>query len=42
MRRRAPIILGYVGAMNPQDSVDYLARALKCLAFDVTRKDFFV
>lgn len=34
-------ILGYVGAMNPQDGVDHLLRALQCLLKDLGRSDFF-
>src|SRR5262249_9176702 len=34
-------ILCYVGAMNPQDGVDYMLRALQHLAFTLGRKDFF-
>ncbi len=41
LRARAGVILGYIGAMNPQDGVDYLLRALKHLAFDLNRSDFY-
>ncbi|MEW6442910.1 MAG: glycosyltransferase family 4 protein [bacterium] len=34
-------ILGYLGAMNPQDGVDYLLRSLKRLRFDLGRDDFY-
>ena len=34
-------ILCYVGAMNPQDGVDYMLRALRHLAFTLGRKDFY-
>jgi glycosyltransferase involved in cell wall biosynthesis len=34
-------ILVYVGAMNPQDGVDYLLRALQHLAFEMGRTDFY-
>jgi glycosyltransferase involved in cell wall biosynthesis len=34
-------ILCYVGAMNPQDGVDYMLRALQHLAFTLDRKDFY-
>jgi glycosyltransferase involved in cell wall biosynthesis len=34
-------ILGYVGAMNPQDGVDYLLRALRHLVHDLKRTDFY-
>jgi len=33
-------ILGYVGAMNPQDGVDYMLRALGHLRHDLKRTDF--
>jgi glycosyltransferase involved in cell wall biosynthesis len=38
MRRH---LLGYIGAMNPQDGVDYLLRALWHLAYELGRRDFF-
>lgn len=34
------IILGYVGAMNPQDGVDYLLRALYHLRYDFKKTNF--
>jgi glycosyltransferase involved in cell wall biosynthesis len=34
-------ILGYVGAMNPQDGLDYLLRALSHLVHDLKRTDFY-
>jgi len=34
-------ILGYVGAMNPQDGIDYLLRALGHLVHDLKRTDFY-
>jgi len=34
-------ILGYVGAMNPQDGIDYLLRALAHLIHDLKRTDFY-
>ncbi|RMF34849.1 MAG: glycosyltransferase WbuB [Chloroflexi bacterium] len=40
LRRRAPIIIAYVGAMGPQDGVDYLLRALHHLVVDLHRSDF--
>jgi glycosyltransferase involved in cell wall biosynthesis len=40
LRRRGRIILGYVGAMNPQDGVDYLLRALGHLLHTLKRSDF--
>jgi glycosyltransferase involved in cell wall biosynthesis len=41
LKAKAPIILGYVGAMNPQDGVDYLLRALGHVVHDRHRKDFY-
>jgi glycosyltransferase involved in cell wall biosynthesis len=41
LRSKGKTILGYVGAMNPQDGVDYLLRALRCLVHDLDRKDFY-
>lgn len=41
LRQKAPIILGYVGVMGPQDGIDYLLRALRHLAYDLGRRDFF-
>jgi glycosyltransferase involved in cell wall biosynthesis len=35
------IVLGYVGAMNPQDGVDHLLVALSHLVHDFNRRDFF-
>ena len=40
LRQRAKIILGYLGAMNPQDGVDYLLRSLDCLRNRLKRDDF--
>jgi glycosyltransferase involved in cell wall biosynthesis len=40
LRGRAKVILGYLGAMNPQDGVDYLLRALDCLRHKLNRSDF--
>ncbi len=34
-------ILGYVGAMNPQDGVDYLLRSLRDLRYKLERRDFY-
>jgi glycosyltransferase involved in cell wall biosynthesis len=34
-------ILCYIGAMNPQDGVDYMLRALRHLAFTLGRRDFY-
>jgi len=39
LRHRAHTILGYVGAMGPQDGVDYLVRALYHLIYDLGRHD---
>jgi glycosyltransferase involved in cell wall biosynthesis len=41
LRQRANTILGYVGLMGPQDSVDYLLRALYHLIYDLGRRDVF-
>jgi glycosyltransferase involved in cell wall biosynthesis len=41
LKRKASTIFGYVGAMNPQDGVDYLLRALGHLAHDLKRTDFY-
>jgi glycosyltransferase involved in cell wall biosynthesis len=40
LRRTGKTILGYVGAMNPQDGVDYLLRALQHLR-KLGRDDFY-
>jgi len=34
-------ILGYVGALNPQDGVDYLLYALRDLVYKLNKKDFY-
>jgi glycosyltransferase involved in cell wall biosynthesis len=34
-------ILGYIGAMNPQDGVDYLLRSLSHLVYKLKRSDFY-
>ncbi len=34
-------ILCYVGALNPQDGVDYLLRSLRDLVYKLNRKDFY-
>lgn len=34
-------ILGYVGAMNPQDGLDYMLRSLHVLVNKLGRKDFY-
>ena len=41
LRSTGLTILGYVGAMNPQDGVDHLLRALSHLVRDLKRTDFF-
>jgi len=40
LRSRARIVLGYLGAMNPQDGVDYMLRALHHLRYPLERSDF--
>jgi glycosyltransferase involved in cell wall biosynthesis len=34
-------ILCYIGALNPQDGVDYLLRSLRDLVYKLNRKDFY-
>lgn len=41
LRRKAKTILGYLGAMGPQDGVDYLLRALQLLINDLGEHDVF-
>ena len=41
LRNSGKTIFGYVGAMNPQDGVDYLLRALHHLRKTLNRHDFF-
>jgi len=41
LRAMNKCILGYVGALNPQDGVDYLLRALRDLRYKLDRKDFY-
>jgi glycosyltransferase involved in cell wall biosynthesis len=41
LRNMQRSILGYVGAMNPQDGVDYLLRAIRYLLRDLKRSDFY-
>lgn len=41
LRATGKTILGYVGAMNPQDGVDYMLRALAYLKNDLRRADFY-
>jgi len=40
LRAMNKCILCYVGALNPQDGVDYLLRSLRHLAHDLNRTDF--
>jgi len=41
LRRKARVVLGYLGAINPQDGVDYLLRALDYLRHTLNRSDFY-
>jgi glycosyltransferase involved in cell wall biosynthesis len=41
LRSRATTLLGYVGAMGPQDGVDYLLRAIRHLVYDLHQRDIF-
>jgi glycosyltransferase involved in cell wall biosynthesis len=41
LRSKARIVLGYLGAMNPQDGVDYMLRALHHLRYQLNRTDFY-
>jgi len=41
LRKMNKSILCYVGALNPQDGVDYLLRSLRDLAYKLNRKDFY-
>ena len=41
LKAKGQILLGYVGAMNPQDGVDYMLRALGHLLRDMGRTDFY-
>src|SRR5215472_8457776 len=41
LRNMKKCILCYVGALNPQDGVDYLLRSLKDLVYKLNRKDFY-
>jgi glycosyltransferase involved in cell wall biosynthesis len=41
LRQKGKTIIGYVGVMGSQDGVDYLLRAIKHLAYDLGRTDFF-
>jgi len=41
LQAKGRVLLGYVGAMNPQDGVDYMLRALRHLRYHLNRSDFF-
>src|SRR6185295_15138229 len=41
LQQTGKIIIGYIGVMGTQDGVDYLLRALRHLACDLGRTDFF-
>ncbi len=41
LRGRARIVLGYLGAMNPQDGVDHRLRSLHHLRYTLHRSDFY-
>ena len=41
LRSMNKCILCYVGALNPQDGVDYLLRSLRDLVYTLNRKDFY-
>ena len=41
LRRKARVLFGYVGVMNPQDGVDHMLRALSYLRTELGRSDFF-
>jgi glycosyltransferase involved in cell wall biosynthesis len=41
LRQRGKIIIGYAGVIGVQDGVDYLLRALRHLAYDLGRTDFY-
>jgi glycosyltransferase involved in cell wall biosynthesis len=41
LRGKARVVLGYLGAMNPQDGVDYMVRALSHLRHRLMRSDFY-
>lgn len=41
LKKRGAVIIGYVGAMGPQDGLDYLLRALQQLITVLRRNDFF-
>jgi glycosyltransferase involved in cell wall biosynthesis len=41
LRSMNKCILCYIGALNPQDGVDYLLRSLRDLLYKLNRKDFY-
>ena len=41
LRKMNKSILCYIGALNPQDGVDYLLRSLQHLVYKLDRKDFY-
>jgi len=41
LRSMNKCILCYIGALNPQDGVDYLLRSLRDLIYKLNRKDFY-
>jgi glycosyltransferase involved in cell wall biosynthesis len=41
LRKMNKCILCYVGALNPQDGVDYLLRSLRDLVYKLNRKNFY-
>jgi glycosyltransferase involved in cell wall biosynthesis len=41
LKKRASIIIGYIGVMGPQDGLDYLLRAIQQLITVLQRNDFF-
>ena len=41
LREMNKTILCYIGALNPQDGVDYLLRSLRDLLYKLDRKDFY-
>jgi glycosyltransferase involved in cell wall biosynthesis len=41
LRGKARMVLGYLGAMNPQDGVDYMLRSLHHLRYQLKRSDFY-
>ena len=41
LRRMNKSILCYIGALNPQDGVDYLLRSIRDLVHKLNRKDFY-